>query len=730
MVDTGPVTRKRVETWVFFLFLAGYTVGSIFTLVLGIISAIAHGSPSLHASLHQTGLSSDFWGRHALAMADASHRAQPLPQLVLDYGFSLLNIALAGFLLWLRPRDRTARLLVVGMVGTAAVFNLQAHGVYDALQATNLEKYPHYALQLIAAIAYTFALLAFPEGRLVPRWPKWALTALYAPIIAAVAILAFQAKGTSRTVEIIIYFGLLVPTAGVAGQAYRYRRSTDGLERQQSRLVFWTMVPAVIVSLIVLTQAGHGQAFSGLENRPNDILPVNLFRIFQAVFAIIPVALFVGILRYRLWNIDRVISRTLLYGMLAGFVSLVYVAVVIGIGRVLGVQQHGNLGLSIVATGVIALGFEPVKVRMDRLANRLVYGRRATPYEVLSELATRMAEIDVSEAKLARLARLLGEGVGAARADVWLYIGDEARLGASWPTNVGSEPMHEATAVVPVTHQGDLLGALAITKTSTAGLSPTEAKLLADIGAQAGLVLRNVRLTTELLARLDELKASRHRLVAAQDMARRRLERDLHDGAQQQLVALKVQLGLAERMAGAGQDVTELLRELGTGATEALENLRDLARGIYPPLLAAEGLPAAIAAQGRKAPFDLRIDADGLGRFPQEVEGAVYFCCLEAFQNTSKYASATEVVVTLTAAGDALNFSVADNGCGFDPTVVGRGSGSQNIADRVEALDGTVAISSEPGRGTVLSGSIPIAPRPEADIEAAGAPEPVMVSSD
>src|SRR5205823_12916691 len=98
----------------------------------------------------------------------------------------------------------------------------------------------------------------------------------------------------------------------------------------------------------------------------------------------------------------------------------------------LGVQQHGNLGLSIVATGVIALGFEPVKVRMDRLANRLVYGRRATPYEVLSELATRMAEIDVSEAKLARLARLLGEGVGAARGDVWLYIGDEARLGASW----------------------------------------------------------------------------------------------------------------------------------------------------------------------------------------------------------------------------------------------------------------------------------------------------------
>ncbi len=709
--------KRRLGAAAFFAFFGAYALGSLLILTLGIVSAWAHHSPDLHASLHESGLSASIWGRHAQAMADASHRVVSAPQLIIDYGFSILNLALAGFLLWLRPGDRTARLLVVGMVGTAAVFNLQAHGVYEALNAGNLEKYLHYALHLIAAIAYTFALLSFPEGKLVPRWRGWALALLYTPLIAAIAALAFQAKGTSRTIAIIIYFGLLIPAAGVIGQAYRYRGSHDAIERQQSRLIFWTMVPAVIVSLIVLTRTGHSSAFTGFENRPIDIVPVNLFRVFQVVFAIIPLALFIGILRFRLWNIDRVISRTLLYGMLAGFVSVVYVGVVIGLGRLLGIQQHGNIGLSIVATGLIALAFEPVKERMDKLANRLVYGRRATPYEVLSELSARMAEVDVPEALLSRLARLLGEGVGARRTDVWLYIGDEARPAASWPAGSATEPMEHATAVVPVVHQGELLGALAISKSGNAQLTPTEAKLLSDVGAQAGLVLRNVRLTAELLARLEELKASRHRLVAAQDEARRRLERNLHDGAQQQLVALKVQLGLAERLASSGQDVTEMLRELGDTATEALETLRDLARGIYPPLLAAEGLPAAIAAQGRKTQFDLSIDADGIGRYPLEVEGAVYFCCLEAFQNTSKYADATHVKVTLRGDDHLLSFRVEDDGCGFDPATTPRGSGTQNITDRVEALDGTVTISSTPGEGTVLAGEIPIQLPAQASME-------------
>ncbi len=199
MGDTGAVLKRRLGAEVFFGFFAVFTLGSLGILTLGVVSAWAHHSSKLHASLHQAGLSTSLWGRHALAMADASHRTESWPALVIDYGFSTLNLALAGFLLWLRPSDRTARLLAIGMVGTAAVFNLQAHGVYEALNATSVETYLHYGLHLIAAIAYTFALLSFPEGTLVPRWPRWAQAALYTPLIAIVAVLAFGRSPSSST---------------------------------------------------------------------------------------------------------------------------------------------------------------------------------------------------------------------------------------------------------------------------------------------------------------------------------------------------------------------------------------------------------------------------------------------------------------------------------------------------------------------------------------------------
>jgi signal transduction histidine kinase len=489
--------------------------------------------------------------------------------------------------------------------------------------------------------------------------------------------------------------------------------------------MFWALTPALLLGLYVLTQ--RDTAVEDFAGRSIPVIPEELFRLFQPVFALIPIALFVGILRYRLWNIDRVVSRTLVYSTLAGFVTAVYVGVVVGVGRLIGTQQNDeDLWLSIVATGVIAVAFQPMKERVNRLANRLVYGKRATPYEVLSELSERMAETVATEVILARTARVLAEGTGALRSDVWLVVGNEARPAATWPS---SDREHDpipidgdefpdlpgATAVVPVRHQGELLGALAVTKPGNETLTPTEEKLVADVGAQAGLVLRNVRLTAELVARLEELRASRQRLVAAQDEERRKLERNLHDGAQQQLVALKVQLGLAERLAEAGQPITEMLRQLKDDTGDALENLRDLARGIYPPLLAAEGLGSALTAQARKTPFELVVQAEGVGRYPQDIETAVYFVCLEAFQNAAKYADSTRVVVDIHEEGGQLVFSVHDDGTGFDPATARSGAGVQNMADRVEVLDGTLTIDSSPGAGTTVSGRLPLPPRATVD---------------
>ncbi|MDQ3107863.1 MAG: histidine kinase [Actinomycetota bacterium] len=708
---------------VFFVAYFGFALG---VLAMGAASFVASRSPGFHDQLHVWALSEDTLGRLALRAADTSHRVESIPSLALDYGFSLFNLALAAFLVFLRRNERTARLLSLAMVGTAGVFNLQAHGVYEVLPPTTFESVTHDGFHLLAAIAYLLALLLFPDGRFVPRWSPGRLAALYAVAAAALVPLAFAAPGASRTISLIVAFGVLTPLVGVASQAYRYRRSLDATEQQQARLLFWALTPALLVGLFAVVVAIQNTGGNEFEGRSIVVLPVSIFRVFQPVFSIIPIALFIGILRYRLWDIDKVISRTLVYSVLAGFVSAVYVGVVVGIGSFFGEAQTENLGLSILATGIIAVAFQPVKDRVQKFANRLVYGKRATPYEVLSEFSERMAETPATDVLLSRMARILAEGTAARRADVWLRVGDELRPASAWPSDAdppaalsitGPEIpwIANVTSAVAVRHQGELFGALSVTKPANESLTPTEQKLLADLGRQAGLVLRNVQLTADLLARLAELRASRQRLIAAQDETRRRLERNLHDGAQQQLVALKVGLSLAEGMADdlgeEGRPLLDMIGALKAQMGEALENLRDLARGIYPPLLAAEGLPSALASQGRKAAVPVDVQAREIGRYDQDAEAAVYFCVLEALQNISKYAEATAVTIRLHEDDGVLHFEVKDDGKGFDPTCTDKGAGSHNMVDRLESLDGHLAIHSAPGDGTSVVGTIPVTRR-------------------
>jgi signal transduction histidine kinase len=234
-------------------------------------------------------------------------------------------------------------------------------------------------------------------------------------------------------------------------------------------------------------------------------------------------------------------------------------------------------------------------------------------------------------------------------------------------------------------------------------MNPAKARLMDDLASQAGLVLRNVRL-------IEELRASRQRLVSAQDAERRRLERNIHDGAQQQLVALTVKLRLLQQLTE--RDPTkarEIAEQLQGEATSALDELRDLARGIYPPLLADRGLEAALDAQARKSTVPVSVECGELGRFPQDVEAAVYFSCLEALTNVAKYAEATRVRISLARTDGVLTFAVADDGVGFDPTAVTLGTGLQGIADRIDALGGSLDVASAGGTGTVISGIVPIA---------------------
>jgi signal transduction histidine kinase len=326
------------------------------------------------------------------------------------------------------------------------------------------------------------------------------------------------------------------------------------------------------------------------------------------------------------------------------------------------------------------------------------------------------------------MASVLGEGTGASRADVWIRLDNAIAPAASWPIGNGPPPapvditgelptsVPGVSRIVPVRHQGELLGAVSINKRPGEALTPVEEKLLTDLAAQAGLVLRNVRLTAELQARLTEisrqaveLRASRQRIVATQDAERRRLERNIHDGAQQNLVALTVKLRLAASLAKRDPERARVsVQALEAETDQALETLRALARGIYPPLLREQGLAPAIRSEAEKMPLQFTIRADDAHRYQPEVEAAVYFVCLEALQNVSKHARASRVEINLRSLANDLYFELTDDGAGFDVAKDARGSGLRNMIDRIEGMGGRLDVRSSAQQGTTVSGMVPI----------------------
>jgi signal transduction histidine kinase len=575
----------------------------------------------------------------------------------------------------------------------------------------------------------TMVLLLFPDGHLPSRrWRPVAWLSTAAVVVATIGLavgaipksanFAVDSGGVVSNstrladTQALGIFAFMMGLVCVAALVVRFRRSR-GPERQQLKwFTYGGVIFAAGLVVSLATVIGPGPS--------HDTPPAWASTIQQLTSVAIPVAIAIAVLKYRLYDIDVVISRTLVYGALAAFITVVYVGIVVGFGALIGNGGRPNLALSIVATAIVAVAFQPVRERLKKVANRLVYGKRATPYEVLSQFSERVAESYAANDVLPRMARVLAEGTGAARADVWLRAGKVLRPAASWPeATLASEPtvivddslpgMPDADRVVEIRHQGELLGALAVTKRAGESLTPVEEKLLADLAAQAGLVLKNVGLTAELLQRLEELRASRQRLVAAQDEERRRLERNLHDGAQQNLVALKVKLGLAETFTDKDPaKARQLLGEIKSDADEALETLRDLARGIYPPLLADKGLAVALESQARKATVPVMLEAVGVSRYSQDIEAAVYFCCLEALQNVQKYARATQATIRLGESDGVLLFEVEDDGQGFDLAATPRGSGLTNMSDRLDALGGSVVVQSQPGSGTQLVGTMPI----------------------
>jgi signal transduction histidine kinase len=558
---------------------------------------------------------------------------------------------------------------------------------------------------LVIMGALLFQLL--PNGRPVSRRWRWLvyLTLAEGTFVLIGFMATWPLRGTQlltdveRSVELPAITKLAVATgflflpifvAAVAAAILRFIRSR-GEERQQLKWITLGLAVFGLTTVIGLSPGGE--------------VPVVVD---AGAVVVVTVTLAVAILKYRLYEIDVVINKTLVYGAMAAFITAVYVAIVVGIGRAIGSDR--NIALSILATALVAVAFQPVRERVQRFANRVVYGKRATPYEVLSEFSGGMSHAVATEDLLPRMARIVAEGSGAARADVWLHVGSELVREATWPAANGQarlvapvaddRTLSDSDATIPVRHQGQLLGVIGVKKSAGEAVTPAELKLLEDLGSQAGLVLRNVRL-------IEELRTSRQRLVTAQDEERRRLERDLHDGAQQRLVAISLALRMARGMVrpDANPDLGSRLDQASEQLTLALSELREFARGIHPAILTERGLIPALQSLAERSTVPAIVEATVTDRLPVAVEATAYFVVSEALANAAKYSKAAAVTIRVGAADGELTLEVADDGVGgADPT---RGSGLRGLGDRVAAVDGTIEVHSSPGEGTTLRVQIP-----------------------
>ena len=428
------------------------------------------------------------------------------------------------------------------------------------------------------------------------------------------------------------------------------------------------------------------------------------------------------------WLRDRRVAVCVVVGTFT-WVAAVYVLVVVGGGLLIGHTDSPQLGLSVLATAIVALGFESVRSRIEAWATQWVGKGRGSPYDALSRFSDSVMGTGDADEELdlpLRMAQLLAEGTGARWTQVWLVVDDVPELAASWPPDMEEAAgAADAAAAHPraldVVLADERLGMLRLQEYDDQPLSPVEERLFAGLAAQAGLVLRRSRLRAELdrragelSARADELQGSRRRLVDALDAERRRLERDIHDGAQQHLVALVVNLRLAEKVALRSPERAGTVLEQQVDAVDsAITTLVDLSRGIYPRALADAGVAAAVREVVSTSSVPVTVTDTGIGRQPPEVEVALYFCCVEAVQNAVKHAAATRIAIDLGVDRDSLTMRVRDDGIGIDPSTVAEAGGLGNMHDRMDSVGGRLVVRRGASGGTEVVATVAIGTRAE-----------------
>jgi signal transduction histidine kinase len=589
------------------------------------------------------------------------------------------------------------------------------------------------ALLLIAGTVHL--VLAAPDGHLDGRRRRAAVAAVYLAALAAGLALAVTRHGVPAVAAVI----WLAALACALATAWRRYLRLGGRNRERAH---WLAAGAVVAADAALTC----WVLHILVGWPGPVAAVAA----GAIIAL-PAALVIASSTRLGSDAGRILVHVLSLAAFTVVVSAIYLVIMLGLGQPSG--DHADrkiLGLSMLAAAVAVVGYLPARDRLTTSATRFVYGARQAPDEVLRTFGGRMTRAVAMDELLLQLAESLRKTMALTSAEVYtasgdvleravsvpdtgrstLIIGDRerpviTRAGVSgtawasiWLPALLDGRQRAQLRLAPISHAGELLGLLVVER-PTDGDSFTEEdeRVLTELARQAGLALYNIRLdaalqTTldELRRQADELRESRSRIVATADAERRRLERDLHDGAQQHLVALAVNLRLAtDIIADDPASGMEMLDQMAEDVQAAIRELRELAHGIYPPLLAGGGLAEALRAAANRAAIPVTVTADGVGRYSQDIETAVYFCCLEALQNVSKHAPEATAEVRLWEESGGLLFSVCDNGPGFDLARARAGHGFMNMSDRLGAIGGTVRWESQPGQGTTVTGSVPVA---------------------
>jgi signal transduction histidine kinase len=714
-------------------------------LALGALALATRDVPWVAQAVATAAAGGSAWGR---ALIDAASASEPPSQAVLDYGFSLLNLVLAGVLLVAGRRTWPVRLLVLALVGSAGAFNLQSHIAARAVEsATGLAVGGLHQIVLhgIACAAYITALLVFPT----PSWDglPGGKSARRGLVTTAAVTFLLVGVGTAllpHTISCVLFFGFLVPVVGLLVLPRRIRRGPGAELRTQARLLFSTLVGgfAIAVVLAVVTLL-----LSQLTDAPDLTLvdptahaqgtiagePIALLFWFARLeSAAIPVVVLVATTSDRLWAAERWFSRALavlLVGVVGGGAFVVLRTIAVGL--------VGAGGSDVLAAVVVALLLGPLYVRAERFVDRLLYGTRPAPYRVLADITalSHLSATDSTSAQapdLSRVAQAVGLALGARACRLTVYrpgLRDRTYKWAQTTDRFSARDLLD----VPVRHGNGEVGLLAVDRQAVSGLTEQRQHLLADIADALGVVLEASRSGIELerqlraaLAHAEEIAVSRRRIVAEMDGERRRIERDLHDGAQHHLVSLRLTLGLVEHHVTTGDlgQARSWLRKLTEQLDAAESVLAATADGVSSLVLSERGLVAALEVQLAAAHPPVGFDAAGVApgrRFPAAIESAVWFCCAESVGNARKHAPDAPVSVRLTERVGVLAFVVHDEGPGFavDAAEAAGGRGLRNMTTRMAAIGGTVSIRSAPGAGTAVEGTVPLPDAPVSDVASA-----------